>query len=256
MLGYAERENNSYVQAEIANWLYSRERFDEYDAYLARIASQLRPETIAEIIRNMSGTPPDMRVPAVLDSLGLGKNQPRFMRGVASHSPILLSEIKRAFLDTANPHSLRREMLAALAECRPSDYSSVLISAASLAGNPLITRNLILQYLSSAVSQDEFRNATRTLSLEVGMPLMTVKSLDEQTNELKLLEREILDEIGTSNPRADFLSAGLGLWVKQIKRLGDDATHRSFLDEVIREACSTGLALQDLKYCLWKGDAR
>ena len=237
VLEYAINEHSPHVRAEVASWLFRTRDFENFDAYLDTIGTNLTEKDIEQMISGLSNTPPRMSVPVAMSLLKLGEGLESFFNELALWNDDVLLCAKKEFQNKTNDHNMQKRMLKALAYARPDNYNEILMSVVENPETPTITRHLTIQYLAAEMSSDD-PDAKADLMFYVKPSPPDVSQIEINMHEdhiakLHETEQKMHDSLTTEDPiKAGFI-AHLHSYLDKIEILGTEASNNKVTEFVL-----------------------
>jgi len=132
-------DGSPFVKAEIADWLYFKNRFPEWDSFLNKVIASLSTSTIEALFELLDSKPVRMELPAAMTILGLGRGLPYLTVEILRRSPDAVANARRQLQAPGVPLVRKENLLSLLHAANPMEYMRILeeIISASEDDSPL-----------------------------------------------------------------------------------------------------------------------
>jgi len=186
-------DGSMYVRAEVIQNLFKRRHFPLLADIISSTSSKITGDDATALLA-AAVDDPIFAAPPVLSRLDVGQGLPRYVVLLTGESHILQQKASDILAATNIGMKGKTLLLNALADCRPTNYTTVLWGALLSETSPPIQRQ-IARYLAGTISEADplawKRLDSSLLAIPKGMPTLSLASYEKAHNHLLELASEV-----------------------------------------------------------------
>ncbi|HNX52237.1 MAG TPA: hypothetical protein PKI68_00675, partial [Pontiellaceae bacterium] len=131
VLEIAVHDPEPVIPAEVGQWLYLNNRFDQWDSFLNNYATNQQPSQMESLLGLCDRVPVSVEVPAGMSILTIGRGLPLLLQEMSRRSDLVAQEISCRILDPSVADNNRLSLFNVMQEARPAGFAAILTNLVS-----------------------------------------------------------------------------------------------------------------------------
>jgi len=131
VLEIAAHDPEPVIPAEVGQWLYLNNRFDQWDSFLNNYATNQQPSQMESLLGLCDRVPVVADVPTGMSILTIGRGLPLLLQEMARRSDSMALEMSHRILDPSVADNNRLSLLNVMQDARPAGFAAILTNLIS-----------------------------------------------------------------------------------------------------------------------------